>query len=144
MYDINKQLGGVFGEAVGQSGPVFLCGDLFNPSDNLVRNHAFVGPHMDIGIDWWIWERNRWSYGGVRMRGDGRYLETRKRRRTSTSTSSVLTPVVTCFTLADAWPDDDIEQALGFPYVLHGFHGGWINMWHCGVFDSNAAVQMIW
>ena len=54
MYSIDKGLGGVFREAIGQSGPIFVRGELLNPRNDFVRNQASVGLCVDIGMSWQI------------------------------------------------------------------------------------------
>ena len=57
MHNIDKGLpGGVFGEVIGESGPILVGGDLFNPRNNFVRNQVSVGLYMDVGMGWQIWE----------------------------------------------------------------------------------------
>ena len=48
MDNIDNGLGGVFGEAIGEFGSVFVRGELLDPRNDFVRNQVPVGVHIDI------------------------------------------------------------------------------------------------
>ena len=52
IHNINKELGGRFGEVIGQSAPVRLVrGDLFNSGNDFIRNQGPVGLYIYVGAD---------------------------------------------------------------------------------------------
>ena len=51
VHSVDKELGGVIGEVIDQSGPVFVRGELFNPRNDFIRNRASGGLYVDVGMD---------------------------------------------------------------------------------------------
>lgn len=122
---VGKDLSSIFGEVIGS---VLICGDLFDPGDDLARNWASRGRQADARIDGWL-------HGGVMVRG-GR--ETGSGRGAS---------AVTCLTSANAGADSwarvedlSVGQGLGLLHVLHGFHDWRISMGNCEVLGGDVAV----
>ena len=56
MHNIDKGLGGVFGEVIGQFGSIFVLGDRFDPGNDFVRNQVSVCLCINIGMYWQVWE----------------------------------------------------------------------------------------
>ena len=54
IHDINKRLGGIFGEAIGEFGSVFAGGEFLDPENDFVRNQASIGLYIDIVMGWKI------------------------------------------------------------------------------------------
>ena len=51
IHNVNKELGGIFGEVIGQLGSVFVCSDLFNLRNDLAWNQMSIGLYVDRGMD---------------------------------------------------------------------------------------------
>ena len=53
MHGIDKELGGVIGEVIDQSGPVRVRvhGELFDPRNDFIRKQAPTGLYVGIGAD---------------------------------------------------------------------------------------------
>ena len=54
MHNVDKELGGVFGEVIDQFGPILVCGDVFNQRNYFVWNQASVGQYINITMGWQI------------------------------------------------------------------------------------------